>query len=65
MSKPTPKDQFAQIVKAGRASVPGGQFNAADLEGMHRRADNLGLSPVVRDEVLVARPRHPVTRGIE
>jgi hypothetical protein len=63
--KPTPKDQFVQIVAATRKTVPGGQFTEPDREGLNRRARNLGLDPVVRDEVLAARPRHPITRGIE
>lgn len=61
----TPKDQFARIVASARRTVPGGEFNAADMTGLMRRAHNLGLDPVVRDEVLAERPRHSVTRGIE
>lgn len=61
----TPKDQFAQIVATAQRTTPGGEFNSADIKGLRRRAQNLGLDPVVRDEVLAERPRHPVTRGVE
>lgn len=66
----SPKTDFMRQVEAARRAVPGGQFNQEDLRGLSKRAVALGIEAATWKTIieltnLPARPRHPITRGIE
>jgi hypothetical protein len=66
----SPKTEFLRLVTAARRAVPGGRLNKADLHGLSRRATAMGIEAATSQKIidmteLQARPRHPITRGIE
>jgi hypothetical protein len=61
----TAHSSFREIVADARRKVPGGHFTAADMQGLIRRARAMEIDREEAAEIILARPRHPITRGIE
>lgn len=61
----TAQTRFRKIVDDARRKVPGGQFTAADMQGLIHRAKTMKIDREEAAAIILARPRHPITRGIE
>lgn len=59
------KSDFKRQVEAARRTVPGGRFIQDDIRGLSKRAKAMEIDRDEAAAIILARPRHPVTRGIE
>jgi hypothetical protein len=57
----TDQTRFREIVADARRKVPGGQFTAADMRGLIHRAKAMEIDREEAAEIILARPRHPIT----